>query len=93
MNGLRIRLFLAGTMVLEEWIDDPALALAAGQRHMELAVDADQPWLLEIFDPDAPTDTAYIRFGSDPAGMVDPMPLEPPIDLERALGLNEERGR
>jgi hypothetical protein len=93
MNGLRIRLFLSGTMVLEEWIEDPALAQAAAERHMAMALGAIQPYLVEIFDPDAPADTAYIRFGTDAGGMVDPMRLEPPIDLERALGLNEERGR
>jgi hypothetical protein len=88
-DGLRFRVFLNGKMALEEWVEDPELAQAASERHAAMALGSGKPWLVEIFDPDAPTDTAYIRFGSDPGGMVAPKVISPPLDLMSALGLDD----
>jgi hypothetical protein len=91
-DGLRFRVWVDGKLTLEEWIDDPEKADPAAGRHAVAALASGKPWLVEIFDPDLPEEEAYIRFGSDPAGMVEPIPLEPPIDLARSLGIDPPAG-
>jgi hypothetical protein len=90
---LRFRLFVAGTVADEDWIDtrDPssggrATACAERQRAAALAADAaGQLWMVEVYNPSEPSDAAYFRFGTDPGGMVAPFgdPADPfgdPID-------------
>jgi hypothetical protein len=78
---LRFRLFVAGEMVRETWID---AASTGGQRsglitaadHITLRNKAEadgQPWMVEVFDPAA--EDGYLRFGTDPSLMTDPRPL------------------
>lgn len=78
---LRFRLYLDGEIVIEEWIavnDQEAIELAPGRHASEAAKHPEKEWMIEVFDPDAPEDEAYARFGSDKEGMV--MPLQ--IDLQ-----------
>jgi len=81
---LRFRLWIDGHLEDEVWIDADApgaaeLADSAQERHLTLAQEAAAfgwPYLVEIYNPAEPPDRAYIRFGTDRAGMVDPLALE-----------------
>jgi hypothetical protein len=73
---LRIRLFVAGSLADETWTDDPREApriAAVHQRQAGAADRAGKRWLVEVFDPDAPPAEAYLRFGTDSAGMTAPL--------------------
>jgi ribosomal protein L37E len=72
---LRMRLYVAGKVVDEQWVDSPELVEQIGARHQAIAEDAEragQVWMVEVWDPDAPENAAYLRFGTDQAGMVEP---------------------
>jgi hypothetical protein len=48
-------------------------------RHISWAAAAEtegKPWLIEIYDPALAEDEAYLRMGTDAAGMVDPRPMQ-----------------
>lgn len=83
---LRFRVWIAGRLVEQVWIDatnpDAASHSEAVQaRHAALVAEAercDQPWLIEIYDPSKPEHEAFLRIGTDTAGMVDPIPPEEP---------------
>lgn len=82
-DGLRLRLWIGGKLADETWITQGPGGLAASEataaRHGSACVAADEAgvaWLLEVFDPDAPEDSAYLRFGTDEAGMVCPVPYD-----------------
>ena len=84
-------MWVAGQLLDESWVNvaaDPD-ALAAGDvlsvRHIALtraADEAGQRWLVEIYDPDKPEAQAYVRFGTDAVGMVDPQVV---ADLAESL--------
>jgi hypothetical protein len=82
-NRLRLRLWIGGELRDEVWItaDDPGAltkATLTGSVHIaavERAEAAGSRWLVEVYDPDAPEGEAYLRFGTDTAGMVAPAPL------------------
>lgn len=86
---MRLRFYVDGTLADETWVDitSPAYRAqitAVRLRHETLAAAADatgKVWLAELYDPDQPDETAYIRFGTDQAGMIDPAPLV--LDLPR----------
>ena len=84
-TGLRFRVYVAGRLRLEEWITDPDLAASAAERHATVARSTGDPWLLEVFDPDAPPGDAYIRFGTDGDGMVAPTGPLAPAELVSAI--------
>ena len=78
---LRLRLWIDGALIDEAWIDStdpdaPAKTESLSAVHSHLAELADShgvPWLTEVYDPAAPEDQAYIRVGTDKAGMVQPL--------------------
>jgi hypothetical protein len=80
-SRLRLRLWIAGALIDEAWIDslDPeaqAKTATVSEVHSQLAELADAhgvPWLTEVYDPEAPEDQAYIRVGTDKDGMVQPL--------------------
>lgn len=80
---MRFRLWVAGKLVDEAWVDcsNPDAEHHVDNvrdRHQALAdraARADEPWLVEVYDPAKPEGWAYLRFGDDEAGMVDPRPL------------------
>src|SRR3954470_6185399 len=73
-EGLRFRVFLDGEIHVEEWLDEQDDIAAAQMRHAEEASKyPDKKFMIEIFDPDAPEEEAYVRFGSSPDDMVMPM--------------------
>lgn len=82
---MRFRLWIAGQLVDETWVDasNPdaeRIIHALRQRHIDLANEAtaeDRPWLAEYYDPAKPEHEAYVRFGDDAEGMVDPSPWSP----------------
>lgn len=77
-GGLRFRFWVAGHLAHEQWTEDPAAAGEIAAYHQglaDVADDAGARWMIEIFDPDAPSDLAYIRAGTDAAGMIDPQPM------------------
>ena len=77
---IRFRLYVAGELVDEVWFDvsNPdvdALADRARDRHTAMALEADaagQLWMVEIYNPAASAESAYMRFGTDADGMIDP---------------------
>jgi hypothetical protein len=86
VRGLRFRVWVGGRLLLEEWITAPDHAAVAAVKHAAVALDTGEPWLVEVFDPEAPAAEAYMRFGTDTAGMVDPSAVsldEVITDLER----------
>jgi hypothetical protein len=92
-SRLRLRLFIGGTMADEHWIDaaDPKagdLAAATSDLHaaaVEAASAAGDVWMIEVYDPDAAPDSAYLRIGTDTEGMTDPQPLATMPGVERWL--------
>lgn len=80
---LRFRIFVAGQLAVETWLDCSALNAqhqintirglhAAIVSRAEAAGDK---WLAEVWDPDLPGDEAYTRFGTDRAGMTLPVEI------------------
>lgn len=81
-DGLRLRLFVDGELQDETWLtadtEDEALSIghATAELHRaacEAAEARGASWMIEAFDPEAPRESAFLRFGTDPAGMVDPI--------------------
>lgn len=84
-DQLRFRVWVGGELVREDWLPGASLDAGADLAHAGadlahvhggLATDAEaagEPWLVEVYDPDAPADEGYLRFGSDTAGMVCPV--------------------
>ena len=77
-DKLRFRVWVGGEMVREDWLPGatPLAGSELGTTHAALATLADaegQPWLVEVYDPDAPADEGYLRFGSDTGAMVCPV--------------------
>ena len=80
---LRFRLWIDGELLDEVWIDSndadaDEQATAVQKRHEQLAAEADgygYPWLIEVYDPAEPSETAYVRFGTDREGMTEPAEL------------------
>jgi hypothetical protein len=80
---VRIRLFIAGRLADEAWLDtaDPdaaRLAAITTAVHAEGAAAAREyglPWLIEVYQPAEPPEVAYLRTGSDRAAMADPVAL------------------
>jgi hypothetical protein len=77
-DQLRFRVWVGGELVREDWL--PGATLGAGvdlaRVHAGLATEAeakDTPWLVEVYDPAAPVDEGYMRFGSDASQMVCPV--------------------
>jgi hypothetical protein len=81
---LRFRVYIGGRLVDETWVDCSApgagaVADAVQARHEALAADADHegvPWVIEVYDPEQP-DSIPFRLGTDPTGMVLPVPATP----------------
>ena len=77
---LRLRFWFGRRLRDEVWLDAAeegagSLAESVAGYHKRLAdlADAAQvPWMVEVFDPAAPEDHAYMRFGTDAEAMVDP---------------------
>lgn len=77
--ALRVRLLIAGEVVAEDWLDAATPARVIGDRHAAAttaAHAAGRSWLVEVFNPDAPPEAAYLRFGTDRSAMTDPQPLD-----------------
>jgi hypothetical protein len=82
-DALRLRFWIGGQLRDEVWIDtaDPGASDLAGYcatyhaDQAEMADAAGVPWLVEVYNPELPDEQAYIRIGTDPAGMVAPIPL------------------
>jgi hypothetical protein len=73
--SLRLRLYVAGKLADERWVGDDDHVTEVGEEHQARAVQAERDglrWLVEVFDPAAPTDEAFLRFGTDADGMVMP---------------------
>ena len=80
---MRFRGWVRGQLLDEVWGDVAAGttedAMLCGDvlslRHLAITQAADEagrPWLIEIYDPAKPELEAYVRFGTDAVGMVDP---------------------
>lgn len=80
----KVKIWVEAELVLEETVDvefdapeaDPIVA-----RHVQVCVDADNEdkvflceW--EILDPDCPPDERFLRWGTDPNGMVNPIAID-----------------
>ena len=95
---LRFRIWTAGHLVAEQWLDVLVIAERGsdglGLAHARIAMEASkagQPWLVEIYDPEMPEDQAYLRFGTDTAGMTQPRPVGEGESLAAAvLGVRGE---
>lgn len=78
---LRFRVYVAGQLAVETWIDcldadRSEQAEAAAELHAAVtnaAAAGGKLWMTEIYDPDAPLDQAYLRFGTDRSGMTWPV--------------------
>jgi hypothetical protein len=77
-DQLRFRVWVGGQLVREDWLPGATLEAGGdlGRVHAGLATDAEakgEPWLVEVYDPAAPVDEGYLRFGSDTSHMVAPV--------------------
>jgi hypothetical protein len=81
-DRLRFRVHVDGELLAEDWLPaaewegraDAGAALA--ERHKaicEAAEEQGQRWQIEVYDPDLPEAEAYLRFGTDKAGMILPI--------------------
>lgn len=85
-TALRLRFWFGRRLRDEVWLDaaDPEadhLAEQVSAYHLRLSDLADAagvPWLVEVYDPAAPEDQAYRRYGTDAEGMVLPILLGEP---------------
>lgn len=75
----RLRLHIDGRLVDEQWVyfwQAPDAANAIGREHQQRALAAETAtgakWLCEIWIPSMPEETAYLRFGTDTDGMIQP---------------------
>lgn len=85
-DGLRFRVYVDGRLADERWLDldsDFHAAIAAQNE----VIGRSERWLIEVYNPDAPEDQAYVRFGGDRQGMVEPHDV-PDGDIARALGID-----
>lgn len=77
---LRFRIYIDATLADQTWIDasNPdaqRITTKLQHKHHRMARTAEQAgqaWLIEIYNPAMPDDQAYLRFGTDTAGMVAP---------------------
>ena len=80
---MRFRVWVDGMLVGETWVDArdadaEAQAARISEHHLSIAQLADAVgslWLVEVFDPARPVHSGAVRWGTDPAGMVDPIPI------------------
>lgn len=81
---LRFRVYVARQVVDEQWADlitgrqSRALGTELGQRQVQIAMAAASegfPWMVEVYDPSAEPEDAYIRFGTDWSMMERPEPV------------------
>jgi hypothetical protein len=77
---LRFRVWDDGRLADEHWIDadtatagDAEAAAARQAAIVAAAAEAGRPWLAEVYDPALPEGRAYLRWGTDTAGMVNPV--------------------
>lgn len=76
-SALRLRLWIGGELRDEVWIDSAdansaelaSMTAAYHVRITEMAEAAGVVWMTEVYDPAAEPDRAYLRIGTDPAGM------------------------
>lgn len=80
---LRIRVYVDGSQVAERWLDTlttpPAEVHAVRREHAKMCGEASangRAWMIEVYDPALPEERAYLRFGTDPAGMGDPREID-----------------
>jgi hypothetical protein len=93
---LRLRFYVGGTLRDELWVDaadaaSSALTQTTAAYHAtqaQMADAADVPWLVEVYDPAADEAEAYLRFGTDVAGMTAPLPV-PSLRQRRHRGQDE----
>lgn len=82
IGGMIFRLYVSGKLVDEIHVTEAneQSGLERARWQGDKAVDAEQEgkvWCLEIFDPDAPLENAYIRTGTDISMMKDPQEVAP----------------
>lgn len=88
---VRLRLFIGGALADETWAGTDEEIAAAADRHFALssaAADAGQRWGVEMFCTRVPESEAYARFGTDPDGMVRPVPVAAPLAALTVLGID-----
>jgi hypothetical protein len=76
---LRMSIWVEGVLADQQWATDAEQGRAIGDHHQQMALGADaagKVWMVEVYDPDSPGDSGYVRFGTDPEGMVLPLPVE-----------------
>ena len=88
---IRFRVWIAGLLADEVWVD---VSNPDADEHMEKVRDRHQQvveaarrggleWMVEIYDPARPEAEAYLRFGDDKEGMVDPTPMQQHLWMKR----------
>jgi hypothetical protein len=77
-DRLRFRVWVGGELIREDWLPGatPLAGTDLATQHAaiaSLAGDVGTSWLVEVYDPDAPADEGYLRFGSDTSRMAAPV--------------------
>lgn len=72
---VRFRLFIDGRLVDEDWATERNIVQIA--RHQKLLVDGYDLWMVEAYDPEAPEEKQYVRWGTDASLMADPVMARP----------------
>jgi hypothetical protein len=78
-DSLRIRLWIGAKLADEQWLVDGEQAAELGPAHVRRVQAADSEgllWLVEVWDPAKPDDEAFMRYGTDSAGMAAPYEVE-----------------
>ncbi len=72
---LCFRLFVDGRLASERWVLSGTEAEQAAEAQARIAADCDRAgmcWMVEAYNPTLPPGEAYMRFGTDASGMIDP---------------------
>jgi hypothetical protein len=95
--ALRFRVFLGGELASERWIHAGRVAGTIERLEPGGTGQHGRRLLIEIYDPAAPDDRVYVRFGTGPDGRVVPVAVimaagPPPCDFTLLDGGRPGRG-
>lgn len=80
IGTITIRLFVAGKLTRKENFEltTPDDLRRLGEEHVQTLIGETQPWMVEIEMLNDPSEERFIRFGTDQAGMINPLPFPEP---------------
>lgn len=88
--ALRMRVWVAGVLRAEDWVDDSNVDAAASRQALAARENDGADVLVELFDPDLSGPDAFLRFGTTTEGMRNPEPVGMGFDPQAQQAIEEE---